>query len=212
MDREKVKSAIVEISLSVEPFQGTRIEPTAINFFYGKNGSGKTSISRAIMDGGALTWKATEPESDYDRLVFNRDFIQQNLMLHDRMPGVFTISEADIAVQGEIKKKSEEKKQLDAKVATLGEQLTTKKGEAFVEKTIFTDSCWNISKTARTLGGSIVTQSLDEITDELKGVRGCEQVTNVINPFWVVLRGLVTNLKFILQRAIGDNNTLFIEL
>ena len=61
-------------------------------------------------------------------------------------------------------------------------------------------------------GGSIVTQSLDEITDELKGVRGCEQVTNVINPFWVVLRGLVTNLKFILQRAIGDNNTLFIEL
>ena len=35
---------------------------------------------------------------------------------------------------------------------------------------------------------------------------------NVINPFWVVLRGLVTNLKFILQRAIGDNNTLFIEL
>ena len=151
MDREKVKSAIVEISLSVEPFQGTRIEPTAINFFYGKNGSGKTSISRAIMDGGALTWKATEPESDYDRLVFNRDFIQQNLMLHDRMPGVFTISEADIAVQGEIKKKSEEKKQLDAKVATLGEQLTTKKGEAFVEKTIFTDSCWNISKTARTL-------------------------------------------------------------
>lgn len=45
---------------------------------------------------------------------------------------------------------------------------------------------------------NIVTQSLDEITDELKGVRGGEQVTNVINPFWVVLRGLVTNLKLVL--------------
>lgn len=150
MDREKVKSAIVEISLSVEPFQTTLIEPTAINFFYGKNGSGKTSISRAIKDGGGLTWKATEPEGEYDRLVFNRDFIQQNLLLHDRLPGVFTISEADIAVQGEIKKKSEERKQLDANAASLGEQLTVKKGEAFVEKTIFTESCWNLSKTART--------------------------------------------------------------
>ena len=59
---------------------------------------------------------------------------------------------------------------------------------------------------------NIVTQSLDEITDELKGVRGSEQVTNIINPFWVVLRGLVTNLEFVLQRAIGDNNTLLIEL
>lgn len=151
MDREKVKSAIVEISLSVEPFQSTLIEPTAINFFYGKNGSGKTSISRAIKDGSTLAWKATEPETEYERLVFNRDFIQQNLMLHDRLPGVFTISEADIAVQNEIKKKSEEKKQLDSKATSLGEQLTVKKGEAFVEKTIFTESCWNVSKTARTL-------------------------------------------------------------
>ena len=130
MDREKVKSAIVEISLSVEPFQETKIEPTVINFFYGKNGSGKTSISRAIKDGGALVWKATEPESEYERLVFNRDFIQQNLMLHDRLPGVFTISEADIAVQGEIKRKTEEKRQHDATAASLGEQLTAKKGEA----------------------------------------------------------------------------------
>lgn len=151
MDREKVKSAIIEISLSAEPFQSALIEPTAINFFYGKNGSGKTSISRAIKDGIGLTWKTTEPEGEYDRLVFNRDFIQQNLMLHDRLPGVFTISEADIAVQGEIKKKSEEKKQLDAKATSLGEQLTAKKGEDFVEKTIFTESCWNLSKTARTI-------------------------------------------------------------
>lgn len=151
MDREKVKSAIIEISLSMEPFQGTKIEPTAINFFYGKNGSGKTSVSRAIKDGGALVWKTTEPESEYERLVFNRDFIQQNLMLHDKLPGVFTISEADIAVQTEIKRRSEEKKQHDATAASLGEQLTAKKGEAFVEKNIFTESCWNISKTARTL-------------------------------------------------------------
>ena len=151
MDREKVKSAIVEIPLSVEPFQATQIEPTVINFFYGKNGSGKTSISRAIKDGGALVWKATEPEGEYDRLVFNRDFIQQNLMLHDRLPGVFTISEADIAVHDKIKRKTEKKRQHDVTAASLGEQLTAKKGEAFVEKTIFTDSCWNISKTARTL-------------------------------------------------------------
>ena len=30
------------------------------------------------------------------------------------------------------------------------------------------------------LGGSIVTQSLDEITDELKGVRGGKQVTKAV--------------------------------
>lgn len=53
MDREKVKSAIVEISLSVEPFQTTLIEPTAINFFMEKTVAEKQAFlvpSRMVAD------------------------------------------------------------------------------------------------------------------------------------------------------------------
>mgnify|MGYP001069195304 CR=1 FL=1 len=42
---EKMTSAIQKLVLSDPPFNRETIEPTFINFFYGKNGAGKSTNS-----------------------------------------------------------------------------------------------------------------------------------------------------------------------
>lgn len=74
-------------------------------FFYGANGSGKTTISRIIQDCSkynncAIDWVN---ERQLQTLVYNRDFIENALNQPEGIPGVFTLGED----QGEILKKIE---------------------------------------------------------------------------------------------------------
>ena len=45
---EKMMSAIQKLVLTDATFNGETVEPTFINFFYGKNGAGKSTIARTI--------------------------------------------------------------------------------------------------------------------------------------------------------------------
>jgi AAA+ superfamily predicted ATPase len=53
---EKKVSAISSITLNTATFTDESFAPTYINFFYGKNGAGKTSLGRQLGDGAGLTW------------------------------------------------------------------------------------------------------------------------------------------------------------
>lgn len=71
----------------------------AVNYFYGANGSGKTTISRLIADPShldhslcSLTWKDARP---IDTLVYNRDFVEENFGGED-IKGVFTVGKRSI--------------------------------------------------------------------------------------------------------------------
>ena len=44
----KMKSAIEKITLNDATFSNEVIEPTYVNFFYGKNGAGKSTIARTF--------------------------------------------------------------------------------------------------------------------------------------------------------------------
>jgi len=60
----KMPSAIEKITLNAATFHGVSVEPTLINFFYGNNGTGKSTIARAIhADEGLSWWRA--PEKPY---------------------------------------------------------------------------------------------------------------------------------------------------
>ena len=59
---EKKKSAIEKITLNEATFKGAVVEPTYVNFFYGKNGTGKSTIAGALKSGHGLRWKNIEQE------------------------------------------------------------------------------------------------------------------------------------------------------
>lgn len=126
---DKKKSAIQSITLNTATYTNEIVEdPTYINFFYGKNGSGKTSISREISEGTCLTWSDSEIPENYDIMVYNQDFIDDHFKTLDRLKGVFTLSEGteeDKKVQAEIENLEKERKEL----TTRQNEIEGEKGE-----------------------------------------------------------------------------------
>ena len=50
--KPKMQSAIEKITLNDATFSEEIIEPTFVNFFYGKNGAGKSTIARTVKANG----------------------------------------------------------------------------------------------------------------------------------------------------------------
>ena len=120
-----------------------------INFIYGANGSGKTTISRIIAEPSlfphaTINWKAGRP---LEPLVYNADFVCKTFV--PQMRGIFTLGEerADILAKIETAR---------AKVfdcwdgignlqATLGQDENCgKRGDLKVLKANFEEHCWAI--------------------------------------------------------------------
>jgi len=62
-----------------------------VNFVYGSNGTGKTTISRVIADCDCysectLNWKNQNPLEVY---AYNRDFVSKNFNPDSRLKGIF---------------------------------------------------------------------------------------------------------------------------
>ncbi|QHG71513.1 AAA family ATPase [Ensifer adhaerens] len=77
-------------------------ELRSVNFIFGANGSGKTTISRVIANPAnhpscSVSWVGNLP---LETLVYNRDFVEQNFV--SRMQGIFTLGHQDAAVLAEI--------------------------------------------------------------------------------------------------------------
>jgi len=120
----KYKSAIEKIVVSEATFQNSperEIEPSWINFFYGNNGSGKTTISRMIRNGQGLTFGNAAQADEFATVVFNRDFIDEELKF-DIMPGVVMLSKEASDKQQEIEGKQKEQEQLKGQLQTANDE------------------------------------------------------------------------------------------
>ena len=103
--QNKVRVHITGVKVNAPTYTNITFTPSLINFFYGKNGTGKSTLAKAFKDGSAaLTWDGA-PFSNDRILVYNEDFIAKNVQSYGNIPGVFTISE----VNAEKKKLADEK-------------------------------------------------------------------------------------------------------
>lgn len=77
--QSKVPSAITKITLNRATFSNVPInELTFVNFFYGNNGAGKSSIAYAIEEDDGVVWGDGKSAADFDVLVYNQNFINNN--------------------------------------------------------------------------------------------------------------------------------------
>lgn len=145
--QRKVPSAITNIMLNRATFTDVPInELTFINFFYGNNGAGKSSIAHAIEENDGIVWADGKSADDFDVLVYNQDFINNNFVNYADLKGVFIFGEEDIEAKKKIAELSTEKRQAsDAGLTALDEHK--KKTEGLTSAlTQFQDTCF--SKTA----------------------------------------------------------------
>jgi wobble nucleotide-excising tRNase len=121
-----------------------------VNFIFGTNGTGKTTISRVIADVTrcppcGIAWKDGRP---LQALVYNRDFVERNFSRSSELKGVFTLGEKQVKALEEIKEKKQEADGYKDKVANLKKVLdgddgtSGKRGELAALEGLFQEQCW----------------------------------------------------------------------
>lgn len=149
---EKIPSEIRKIVLNEKSYAGTNttVYPTFINYFFGNNGTGKSTLARAIKSGAGIEYAPGKTAADYNPLVFNQDFIDHNMHSYHNMPGVFTINERN----AEILRQIDEQTALQTEAGRLLTEANANKAKKLTEKEEllkqFRKSCWDGCEDLRT--------------------------------------------------------------
>ena len=145
----KMPSAIEKIMLNAATFHGVSVEPTLINFFYGNNGTGKSTIARAIHADEGLSWQAGKTAADYSILVYNQGFVEANFRDYGKLKGVFTVGEQNIKIQADIAEKTAQRAEQEK---LNGENMSSKERREKDRDELlagFQTVCWDTAKTLR---------------------------------------------------------------
>ncbi len=155
--KPKMQSAIEKITLNDATFSGEEINPSFINFFYGKNGAGKSTIARTLKDNKDVQWKNGKTVSDYDVLVYDTDFINANLANYGNLAGVFTVCETNIEAQKRIDELSELKKDKIEQYESVLENIIKKQEEKNAVLAEYQNDCWKQTEKIRIVFDPVIT-------------------------------------------------------
>ena len=104
----KERTCIVDACINAPTFDHVSFQPSLVNFFYGRNGVGKSTVARALRQDDGITWE----KEKLPVYLYNDEYIERNINSYGRMDGVFTISEESSQLAEEIQKKEKEKVKL----------------------------------------------------------------------------------------------------
>lgn len=121
-----------------------------VNFLFGSNGTGKTTVSRVIADENSfptckVMWKAG---TKLQPMVYNRDFVDRNFTQSTELKGVFTLGEKQVDTLTKIAAAKVELDRLTTKIEDLTQALQGadgtggKKGELASLEADLKDKCW----------------------------------------------------------------------
>lgn len=147
--KEKLTSAITRVAVNDATFHNKGFVPSYINFIFGNNGCGKSTIAKAIKEKNGLTWESGRSESDFTVLVYNEEFIKRNIASYSDMPGVFTISEQNASVQQQIENATAQLGAAQAALQDTSSRLGEQEGLLGKQYGTFQNICWEKSKDFR---------------------------------------------------------------
>jgi len=197
----KVPSAITNITLNRATFQNVPIEElTFVNFFYGNNGTGKSSIAHTIEDGTGVTWADGKSAADFDVLVYNQDYINRNFVTFDSLPGVFIFGEEDAEAKKKIQELTEEKKKKSDEHTAAFEEYNKKNEGVAAALTAFQNKCFSDTDTIR--------KRFDKCMDGKKQKKSfAEAILNENNP----VEHEITELERLYDTAYDDSARAYTE-
>ncbi len=115
-----------------------------INFFYGSNGSGKTTISKLIASQDSypnclIEWQAN---NRLKTIVYNEDFVREYYYQSPAFKGIFTLGEGAKEIEEQIVIKKKEKDELSNNIIGLTKTKADKETEAANYLSTFQENCW----------------------------------------------------------------------
>lgn len=125
-----------------------------LNFIFGSNGSGKTTISRVIAhperyEDCKISW---DSENELQTLVYNRDFVDANFNQSNEIKGVFTLGENNIKIESKIYAEKSKLEGIERKISNLkitlhgNNEIVGKNGELKSLEESIRDECWQQKK------------------------------------------------------------------
>ena len=123
---------------------------TKLNFIFGSNGTGKTTISRVIAEPDSkescsVQWKGMH---NLECFVYNKDFKERNFEQESTLKGIFTLGEEEIDTQRKIEDAKSKIGDLNGKIRGLTNTLKGPDGSGGKEKELqklkkqFEERCW----------------------------------------------------------------------
>lgn len=142
----------IHINPPVATYQNpTRIKGLRqINYIFGSNGTGKTTISRVIAaeqrhDQCELIWQGG---ISLERMVYNRDFVDRNFNQDGPLQGVFTLGENQVEAEREITRLRPEIDKVEGEISSIKVQLDGEDGHGGKRKElsdlepVLSNQCW----------------------------------------------------------------------
>lgn len=139
---------ITEVDLSGTPCftPGTKLrELKQINFIFGPNGTGKTSITR-ILSGGPDDKRITRETEPTNReiLILNADYIRNTFQSTE--DGIFFLGEENIAAEKQIEENRLERDELNTQLSELKERAEAIKKEEETAYIELIDEIWDLKR------------------------------------------------------------------
>ena len=142
-----IKNIIIKNIASFDDV-GITLQPHQINFVYGSNGSGKTTIANVLADITKyphcnIEWQNQNP---IKTLVYNRRFVHNNFAQSSELKRIFTLGEGNIIETQNIEEK---KREIGSKTnSIIDRQIDIERKNNILAKLIddFKEECWKVYK------------------------------------------------------------------
>jgi wobble nucleotide-excising tRNase len=198
--------------------EGQSVTPCKkINFVFGTNGSGKTTISRVIADPASypacrLTWANGQ---EVERLVYNSDFVERNFT--SSMRGIFTLGESSSYTIAQIQAAKKQHGDHADEVRGLEGTLkgpdggSGKHGDLQKLRSAFEETCWTIKNRHD--------EHFRDVFEEAKvraaKARFCDKILTEREKNAAVLSGLddlKTRAKSVFQKGLAHQSPLAVPI
>lgn len=137
---------IKNIELHTTPFENEiNLEALRkINFFYGANGSGKTTITRVLANPDAYNYCNVEwyGNNKLKTIIYNEDFVREYFYAKDSLSGIYTIGEGAKEIEEKIINKKIELDRLSNDLINLNGTKGNKEQEQINLFEKFKETCW----------------------------------------------------------------------
>jgi len=169
---KKINGPVSEIHLQEATFWDTVVYPSAINFFYGKNGVGKTTIANTIVywadpsldktrdfsvdnlhsydDHSYIEWYKEDPNG-YEIQIYNQEFVNDEFQESESIPGIYTAFKENIQINEQIEllqqKREELNRSKDNTVQTYDQTSETRRSVVYQ----FSSTLWETTQLERTI-------------------------------------------------------------
>lgn len=146
---KKMPAAIERLDLNTATFTEESITPTYVNFLFGKNGTGKTTIVQVLRTGQGITWSHIVDHHPVPVCVFDREFIARNIDHLDGLGGVFTLGEDNIEVARKIKTLQSQLQTAQISAAEYRSKIAEATEKLMTLRSKFDEECWQATHELR---------------------------------------------------------------